>query len=159
MRLQGGADRRRPALLASCRRAPEPRRYALRFAWALNWMNRLLSKIASHKLLTSVLVVCLLVVCLPVYYVANEFWLKHKYDDALNRIQIVDPEATVVSLMGQPHERSWCYPLKTDRDSAEQKQFHEQCVQQYSYAIFLQRYTGDFDKNNRISGKYVSVSP
>ncbi len=122
-------------------------------------MNRLLSKIASHKLLTSVIVVCLIVVCLPVYYVANDFWLKHKYDGALNQIQIGDPEPTVVALMGQPDERSWCHPLRTDHDSAEQKRFHEQCVQQYSYAVFLQRYTVDFDKNNRVSGKYVSVSP
>ncbi len=122
-------------------------------------MNRLLSKIASHRLLTSVIVVCLFAVSLPVFYVANDFWLHHKYDRALNRIQIGDAEPTVVALMGQPDERSWCYPFPTDHDSPELEQFHEQCVQQYSYAIFLQRYTVAFDKNNRVSGKYVSVSP
>jgi hypothetical protein len=122
-------------------------------------MNRLLSKIASHKLLTSIIVVCLVVICLPVFSVADEFWLKYKYDRALTRIQIGDADTTVVGLMGQPDERNWCYPLRTDHDSAELKRFHEQCVQQYSYAIFLQRYTVSFDKDNRVSGKYVSVSP
>src|SRR5260370_27458619 len=104
-------------------------------------MNRLLSKIASHRLLTSVIVVCLFAVSLPVFYVANDFWLHHKYDRAFNRIQIGDAEPTVVALMGQPDERSWCYPFPTDHDSPELEQFHEQCVQQYSSALFLQPYT------------------
>src|SRR5260370_33622036 len=104
-------------------------------------MNRLLSKIASHRLLTSVIVVCLFAVSLPVFYVANDFWLHHKYDRALNRIQIGDAEPTVVALMGQPDERSWCYPLPTDHDSPDLKQFHEPSAQQYSSTIVLRRHT------------------
>jgi hypothetical protein len=122
-------------------------------------MIRYLPKLSSHKLFYSGVVACLIVICIPVYYVGNDFRLKRKYERALSRIQVGDSEQSVVALMGQPDERNWCYPLPTDHDSAEQKQFHEQCVQQYSYAIFLQRYTVALDKNSRVSGKYMSVSP
>jgi hypothetical protein len=70
-----------------------------------------------------------------------------------------DSEQTVVALMGEPDERDWCYPLPTNGDSAEQKRFHEECVVEYTYVTFLENYGVSLDKNNRVSGKWKSVSP
>jgi hypothetical protein len=120
---------------------------------------RLLPSIAAHKLLYSTIALCLLVIFIPVYYVANDYRLSNKYDTALKRIQVGDSEPTVVAVMGKPDAREWCYPLPTDHDSIEQKQFHESCVQQYCYYTFLQRYTVTLDKNNRVSGTNLAVSP
>ena len=105
------------------------------------------------------IVVVVVAACSPVLYVANEYRLKRKYENALARIQIGDAEQTVVALMGQPDERNWCYPLPTENDSAERKQFHQQCVLEYTYVTFLENYGVALDKNNRVSGTFHSVSP
>src|SRR5690242_4797916 len=88
---------------------------------------------------------------LLIFYVANERRLKHKYEAALERLQIGDSEQTVVALMGQPDEHNWCYPLPTDGDSAEQKRFHGECVVNYTYVTFLENYFVSLDRNNRVS--------
>ena len=122
-------------------------------------MIRYLPRLSSHKFFYSVIVVCLVVICIPSAYVGNQYRLKKKYERALSRIQIGDSEQSVVSLMGQPDERYWCTPLRTNHDSPEQKQFHERCVQEYWYVTFLEPYIVTFDKNNRVSGKQTMVSP
>jgi hypothetical protein len=105
------------------------------------------------------IVLVLIAVSSPVVYVANERRLKRKYENALARIEVGDSEQTVIALMGQPDERNWCYPLRTDHDSAEQKQFHQQCVLTYRYVTFMEDYGVSLDNNNRVSGKFRMVSP
>ena len=119
---------------------------------------RLSSILTRRNAVIAVVALCVLVLCIPVLYAANDYRLTRKYESALARIQIGDSEQSVVALMGQPDERTWCYPLRHDDDSAKQRQFHDECMQQYSYDVFLQSYTVSFDKNNLLSGKYVSVS-
>jgi hypothetical protein len=106
-----------------------------------------------------VIAVVVIALCSLVLYVVNERRLKHKYEAALARLQVGDSEQTVVALMGEPDERDWCYPLPTNGDSAEQKRFHEECVVEYTYVTFLENYGVSLDKNNRVSGKWKSVSP
>ena len=103
--------------------------------------------------------VVVIALCSPIFYVANDRRLKRTYENALARIQVGDSEQTVIALMGQPDERSWCYPLPMPNDSPEQKRFHEQCVMQYTYVVFMEHYGVSLDKNNRVSGKWKSVSP
>ena len=114
----------------------------------------------SPKLLIyAVIVVIAMGIWSPVLYVANEYRLKRKYEYNLELLQIGDPEQRVIALMGQPDERNWCYPLPTDHDSAERKQFHQECVQTYTYVTFMKNYTISLDKENRVSGIFRSVSP
>ena len=117
------------------------------------------SVLMRRNVIIFLITLCVLVLCIPVLYAANDYRLKLKYESALARIQIGDSEPSVVVLMGEPDERTWCYPLRRDDDSADRRQFHDQCEQQYSYGVFMRLYTVSFDKNNRVSGKYVSVSP
>ena len=104
-------------------------------------------------------VAAVVIACLPLFHVANEYRLKRKYEVALTRLQVGDSEQKVVSLMGQPDERNWCYPLPTDHDTVEQKKFHEQCVLTYTYITFLENYGVSLDKDNRVSGTFHSFSP
>ena len=106
-----------------------------------------------------VLAICLLIVCIPVGYAANDRRLKRKYERALDLIQIGDSKQRVISLMGQPDDREWCYPLPTPNDSPERKKFHEQCVDQFKYVTFLEWYLVAFDKDGQVSWKGRSVSP
>jgi hypothetical protein len=122
-------------------------------------MIKLIATLKAHKFLYAGITLCLLVISIPIIYVGNDYRLSNKYDNALNQLRVGDPEQNVVTLMGQPDERAWCYPLPTDHDSLEQKQFHESCVQQYCYYTFLQRYTVTLDRNNRVSDKNRVVSP
>jgi hypothetical protein len=100
-----------------------------------------------------------IVICFPFAYVANEYRLKAKYERALDRIEVGDTEQSVVGLMGQPDERNCCYPLPTDHDSSEEKRFHADCVQTYTYVTFMENYGVTLNKDNRVSGKFTSVSP
>ena len=100
-----------------------------------------------------------LAVASPSLRMAHEGRLKRRYEFALNRLQIGDPEETVIALMGQPHERNWCFPLPKENDSEKMKQFHERCFIQYTYVTFMKHYSVSLDKNNRVSGKFQSVSP
>jgi hypothetical protein len=100
-----------------------------------------------------------LAIALPFVWMANERRLKRKYENALARIEIGDSEQTVVALMGQPDFRDWCYPLRKDNDSEETKRFHEQCYITFTYSTFMEHYGVSFDKNNRVSGTFRSVSP
>src|SRR5687768_9582690 len=101
-------------------------------------MNYFLSKFPVARLLKYlVITLVLLLISSPVLYVANDYRLKRKFERGLNQIQIGDSRQSVVSLMGQPDARNWCYPLPTDHDTPERKRFHEQCVDQYEYAILL----------------------
>jgi hypothetical protein len=120
---------------------------------------RYLPKLTWRTVIYAVAAVIVILACLPFLYVANEYRLKRKYERALDRIQVGDTEQSVLSLMGQPDERNWCYPLPTDHDSSEQKQFHAQCVQTYTYVTFMENYGVSLDKDNRVSGKFHSVSP
>lgn len=116
-------------------------------------------KLSWRTLIYCLIAVGVIVICLPFAYVANEYRLKGKYERALDRIQVGDTEQSVLALMGQPDERNWCYPLPTDHDSTERKQFHAQCVQTYTYLTFLENYGVSLDKDNRVSAKFQSVSP
>ena len=120
---------------------------------------RLAQSLSTHKFSLAGVILCLVVLSIPAIYVGNDYRLRSKYDDALNRIQVGDSESTVVALMGEPDEREWCYPLRTDHDSTEQRRFHDSCVQQYCYYTFLKRYTVSLDKTNHVSFKNVAVSP
>ena len=120
---------------------------------------RLAASLSAHKFSLAGVIFSLVVLSIPALFIENDYRLRSKYDDALNRIQAGDSESTVVALMGQPDERAWCYPLRTDHDTPEQRRFHDSCVQQYCYYTFLQRYTVSLDKTNRVSFKNVGVSP
>ena len=122
-------------------------------------MKKYLPKFSSNKVFYLVLAFCIAVVCIPVVYAANDYRLKKRYEGGLRVIQIGDSKQSVISLMGEPDSREWCYPLPTSNDTAEQKRFHEKCVDQFRYAIFLQAYTVSFDKNGQVSWKGYSVSP
>jgi hypothetical protein len=103
--------------------------------------------------------VVVIVICLPFIWIGNEYRLKAKYERAINRLQVGDTEETVVALMGQPDERNWCYPLPTDYDTAEQKRFHQQCVETYTYVTLMENYGVALDKDGRVSTKFHQVSP
>jgi hypothetical protein len=120
---------------------------------------RYLPKLTWRTAIYCVVALCAILICLPFLYLANEYRLKGKYERALDRIQVGDSERTVVALMGQSDERNWCYPLPTDHDSTEQKQFHQQCVQTYSYVTFMETYGVTLDKDARVSHKFHMVSP
>jgi hypothetical protein len=115
----------------------------------------LITRLAKY----SVLVLVLLLLGSPVLYVANQYRLKKKYERALSQIRIGDSKQRVVSLMGEPEETRWCYPLPNSDDTPEQKRFHEQCVDQYWYFTFLKPYYVSFDGNNQVSGKDYTISP
>jgi hypothetical protein len=118
-------------------------------------VNVLITRLAKY----SVLVFVLLLLVLPVLYVANQYRLKKKYDRALSQIQIGDSRQRVVSLMGEPDETRWCYPLPTSDDTPERQRFHQQCVDQYWYITFLKPYYISFDRNHQVSGKGYTISP
>jgi hypothetical protein len=120
---------------------------------------RYFPKLSWPTIIYAVVAAGVIIICLPPLYVANEYRLKGKYERALNRIQVGDTEQSVVALMGQPDERNWCYPLPTDHDTAEDKRFHQKCVQTYRYITFLENYGVTLDKDHRVSGKFHSVSP
>jgi hypothetical protein len=100
-----------------------------------------------------------IVIALPFLWMANEGRLKRKYEAALNSIEVGDSEERVVELMGQPDQRNWCFPLPTDHDSPKDKQFQQQCYIQYTYVTFMEHYGVSFDKDNRVSRTFYSVSP
>lgn len=106
-----------------------------------------------------VILVIALAVASPFLWMAHEGRLKRRYEYALNRLQIGDPAETVIALMGQPDERNWCFPLPKDNDSEKMKQFHERCFIQYTYFTSMEHYGVSLDKENRVSGKFRSVSP
>ena len=106
----------------------------------------------------AILAVALAVVS-PVLWMAHQGRLKSRYEYALNRLQIGDPEETVIALMGQPHERNWCFPLPKETDSKKMRQFHERCFIQYTYFTSMEHYGVSLDKDHRVSGKFRSVSP
>jgi hypothetical protein len=116
-------------------------------------------KLSWRTIIYGVVAVVIILVSLPFVYVGNEYRLKAKYQRALNRLQVGDTEETVVKLMGQPDERNWCYPLPTDHDTAEDKQFHQRCVETYMYVTFMENYGVSLDKDGRVSGKFHQVSP
>jgi hypothetical protein len=117
-------------------------------------------KVLTAKVLKySVILLVLILLTSPVLYGANQYRLKKTYERALSQIQIGDSKQRVVSLMGEPEETRWCYPLPTSNDTPEQKRFHEQCVDQYWYFTFLKPYYVSFDKNNQVSGKDYTISP
>ena|SRR6266481_360426 len=120
---------------------------------------RYFPKLSWRTAIYTLVAVIAVLVCLPFVYAANQYRLKAKYENALNQIQVGDSEQKVVSLMGQPDERNWCYPLPTNHDSAEQKRFHEQCVEIYLYGTFMETYGVAWDKNGRVSNKIHMVSP
>jgi hypothetical protein len=123
-------------------------------------MKRLLSKVPAAKLSRYALIAFVLcVIGAPVLYAANDYRLKKKYERALGQIQVGDSRQAVVSLLGEPDERYWCYPLPIDHDTPEQKKFHERCVDEYWYVTFLQPYIITFDQDGRVSGKGHMVSP
>ena len=78
----------------------------------------------------SVIILVLILLGSPLLYGANQCWLKKKYERGLSQIQIGDSIQKVVSLMGEPDETRWCYPLPASDDTPERKRFHEQCVDQ-----------------------------
>jgi hypothetical protein len=82
-----------------------------------------------------------------------------RYERGYNQIRIGDSKRSVVDVMGEPDERSWCYPLRTDNDIPERKRFHEQCVEHYHYITFLKPYNITFDKDDRVSDKGYMISP
>jgi hypothetical protein len=94
-----------------------------------------------------------------VLYSANQYRLKKKYERAFKQIQIGDSKQRVVSLMGEPDERRWCYPLPASDDTPERKRFHDECVDQYWYITFLKPYYVSFDRNNQVSGTGYTISP
>jgi outer membrane protein assembly factor BamE (lipoprotein component of BamABCDE complex) len=85
--------------------------------------------------------------------------LKRKYRNGVAQIQVGETKQSVISRLGGPDDRSWCYPLPTDRDTLEMKQFHERCVDEFWYATFLKSYIVTFDRNGRVSSKGAVVSP
>ena len=122
--------------------------------------NWILSPKAPLRLTVYVVVVIIsIAVISPFLWMAHQARLKRRYEFALNRIQVGDSEDTVVELMGKPTWRDWCRPLPTDSDSKEAKQFHERCFITYTYSTFMEHYGVSFDKDNRVSGKFHSVSP
>ena len=82
-----------------------------------------------------------------------------RYERGYNKIQIGDSKQSVIDMMGEPDERHWCFPLRTDNDTPERKRFHERCVEKYHYVTFLKPYIVTFDKDNRVSGKGYMISP
>jgi hypothetical protein len=117
-------------------------------------------KVLITKLLKySVIISVLMLLASPVLYAGNQYRLKKKYERALSQIQIDDSKQRVVSLMGEPDEIRWCYPLPSSDDTPERKRFHEQCVDQYWYFTFLKLYYISFDRNNQVSGKDYTISP
>jgi hypothetical protein len=106
-----------------------------------------------------VITLVLLLLGSPVLYAANQYRLKRKYERGFSQIKIGDSRRTVISLMGQPDEMQWCYPLPTADDTPERKRFHEECVDQYWYITFLKPYIVSFDKNNEVSSKGYMISP
>ena len=106
-----------------------------------------------------IVVVLSVAVISPFLWMAHEGRLKRRYEFALNRIQVGDSEQTVIALMGQPTGRDWCRPLPKDSDTAEAKRFHEHCFITYTYSTFMEHYGVSFDKDNRVSGTFHSVSP
>ena len=116
-------------------------------------------KLSWRTVISCVVAAGVIVICAPFVYVANEYLLKGKYERALNRLKVGDTEESVVGLMGQPDERNWCYPLPTDHDTAEDKRFHQRCVETYTYITLMENYGATFDKDGRISGKFHQVSP
>ena len=82
-----------------------------------------------------------------------------RYVRGYNQIQVGDSQHSVIDVMGEPDERSWCYPLRSENDTPERKRFHELCVEQYRYDTFMKPYIITFDKDNRVSGKGYMISP
>ena len=122
--------------------------------------NWLFSRKVPFRLIGYVVVVIIsITVISPLLWMAHEGRLKRRYEFALDRIQVGDSEETVIELMGKPTWRDWCRPLPTDADSKEVKQFHDRCFITYTYSTFMEHYGVSFDKNNRVSGTFRSVSP
>jgi len=122
--------------------------------------KRFMSKFPVTRLLKySLIALIVLVLCSPLLYVANDWRLKNKYERGMNQILVGDSKEAVITLMGEPDSRNWCYPSPTDHDTPERKRFHERCVDEYQYDIFLTSYVVTFDKDSRVSGKNKMVSP
>jgi hypothetical protein len=121
--------------------------------------SRNIPKLSWRTAIYFLVAAVLIVICVPFVYVANEYRLKAKYERALDRLQIGDTEQSVVALMGQPDERNWCYPLPTDHDTAEDKRFHQRCVETYMYVTLMENYGVALDKDGRVSRKFHQVSP
>ena len=96
-------------------------------------MKKYLPEFSSNKMFYFVLAFLVLAVSIPVVYAANDYRLKKKYEGALSKIQNGDSKQRVISLMGEPDDRRWCYPLPEANDTPERKRFHEECVDQFWY--------------------------
>jgi hypothetical protein len=82
-----------------------------------------------------------------------------RYENGYAQIKVGDSKESVVAGMGKPDRVDFCRTVSSPHDTAEDKKYQEQCVEQYWYNSLLKPYLISFDKENRVVSKAYEVSP
>lgn len=87
------------------------------------------------------------------------YFKSRTHERAFAQIKVGDSKESVVAEMGKPDRVEICRTVSSSNDTAEDKKYQEQCVEQYWYNSFLKPYVISFDKENRVLSKGYQVSP
>jgi hypothetical protein len=93
------------------------------------------------------------------YLGLNAYLTRKKLDTGYAQIKIGDPKESVVALMGVPDRIEGCNVGSKANENGKEKNYREQCAQEYWYDTFLHPYGIAFDKQDRVLAKGYQVSP
>lgn len=104
-------------------------------------------------------IVAALILVVSAYLLAMQYLKGRRYENGQGQIKVGDSKESVVAKMGKPDRVDICRTVSSPHDTAEDKKYQEQCVEQYWYNSFLKPYVISFDKERRVLAKGYQVSP
>lgn len=104
-------------------------------------------------------IVAAVILVASVYLLLMQYLKGRRYENGYAKVRVGDSQDSVVAVMGKPDEVDICRTISSPNDTAEDKKYQEQCVEQYWYNSFLKPYVISFDKERRVLAKGYQVSP
>jgi hypothetical protein len=105
------------------------------------------------------LIVAAVILIVSAYLLLMQYLKGRRYENGYAQIKVGEPKESVVAKMGKPDRVDICRTVSSPHDTAQDKNYQEQCVEQYWYNSFLKPYVISFDKENRVLSKGYQVSP
>ena len=107
----------------------------------------------------TLLAIFLMVVGVPIFWAANQYRLKKRYNYGLSQIRMGDSKQKVIVLMGQPDATNNCAILGSPSLNPDGQPRDGGCKEDYRYFTFLKPYIVTFDQKDRVIWKGYQVSP
>jgi hypothetical protein len=113
----------------------------------------------ASRIRNVLLIVAAVILVVSAYLLLMQYLKGRRYENGYAQIKVGDSKESVVAKMGNPERVDICRTVSSPHDTAQDKKYQEQCVQEYWYVTFLHPYVIAFDKQSRVLAKGYQVSP